>query len=154
MGRRIKVVGPKAAAIGVLIGLLLLWTLFRMVPGAAASLGIRGGHEFTFLNWGSMYTEVHAGAWLFGSPRRRSSLAFARAGERIVLESRASIERGRVMLGVQSGPWVGRPIYNEHLTSSGTHRAHVQVPGTGFYRVTVNYVFTFRGRHDLDWRVE
>jgi hypothetical protein len=138
----------------VLIGWVVLWTVLRMIPGAASSVGMRGGHEFTFLRWGSMYTEVDPGAWLFGSPKRRSSLAFASAGERIVLESRTSLKRGRVVLSVYSGTWGGRELHNAHLTSSGPYSGQVSVPESGFYRVTANYVFTFRGRHDLTWRVE
>lgn len=155
MPKRVKVTNSKAIVlISLAIMLALTWAIIRMVPGAAPSLGMRGGHEFTFLRWGSMYTEVHAGAWLFGSPKRRSSLIFATKRERIVLQSRTSIERGRVMITVYSGPWVGQEIHAEQQMSSGTYQGQVFAPHTGFYRITANYVFTFRGRHDLDWRVE
>ena len=154
MGRRTKVEGKRATLFVLLFAIILLWAAVRMVPGLASSLGIRGGHEFTFLRWGSMYTEAQPGAWLWGSPKRRSSLAFASAGETIRLDSRSSVERGRVMLAVYSGAVAGPEIHSEHITSSGASEASVTVPATGFYRITANYVFTFRGRHDLDWRVD
>ncbi len=156
MAKHFKIAaGSKIATlIGLVIAAACAWAILRMVPGAASSLGIRGGHEFTFLRWGSMYTEARPGAWLFGSPRRRSSLIFATRGERILLRSQASIDRGRVVISVHTGTWAGEEIYNDHLISSGSHDGDVLVPATGFYRVSANYVFTFRGRHDLDWRIE
>jgi len=151
---RIKLEGRAAGAVGLLVGLALVWTAVQMVPGLASTLGIRGGHEFTFLRWGSMYTEARPGAWLIGSPKRRSSLLFASSGETIVLTSRAAIDRGRVMVSLHSGALVGPEVYKEHVTASGMRETRVAIPETGFYRVMANYFFTFRGRHDLDWQIE
>jgi hypothetical protein len=155
MGRRIRVQGKARNAVIAVVVLGLIWVIGGMIPGVKPALGFAGGHKLSVLRTGSIYTEARPGAfvWGWGSPRRKSSLLFASAGDEIVLESSAHIERGRIIISVDKGLWGTDDLYVSHVTSSEDKVIRVPVSEGGLYRVSANYVFVFRGRHDLDWYV-
>ena len=153
-GRRIELEGRSATLVGLVVLLGCLWAASGCVPGVRQALGLQAGYDYSLLRVGAMETEVRPGAWLIGSPRRRSSLVFASAGDRIHLTSSTSVDEGRVLITVRSGVWAGKILHNSHITAGGDGFASVTVPHTGFYTVSSNYVFGFRGAHRLVWQVD
>lgn len=150
----IQVKHRAAKAVAVLVVVALLFAISGCVPGLRPALGLPAGYEYNLLRTGAMYTEARPGSWLIGSPRRKSSITFATDSDEIILMSQTTLERGRVSVTVRSGLWGGDEIYSESITTSGDHTARLEVPKAGIYGVTSNYVFAFRGRHELSWRVE
>jgi hypothetical protein len=153
MGRR-RVEGRAAKAVIAVIILAMTLIIARMIPGVMPAIGFPGGYKFSTLRSGSMYTEARPGAWIWGSPRRKSSILIASAGDEIVIRSTARIDRGRVIINVAKGAWGTDFVYSVHVKGSGEQSVRVPVPEGGIYRVSANYVLVFRGRHDLDWYVD
>jgi hypothetical protein len=157
MGRNIIVKNWRgaAAAVAAFVLLALGGAAMRLIaPEMVRHTGFPFGYDYSLLRWGSIHTEARPGAWLIGSTKRRSSLTLAFAGEIIVLSLDTEVQSGWISLSVVRGLIGYNPIYTVDIQSSHTEKIVVQVPTTGVYRISANYIFGFRGRNDLHWMVE